>query len=315
MRRIAWSIPIAGVAFLAIASAGCAQTVASPAVASVNDVEMAAGDLPAPDGKRWQYGSGEAAAATILAWRSLAAYAAARAAEQPEYSVVMGLPNANGGTTTGSVSCTAADGTQKPHAIIADADDTAIQSLGFAYWQAMNDGAFDAQVWADYMATGAPQIAPVPGAMTGIRQLRDAGIAVIFNTNRDNIHADGTIAMIEATGLGTVVHGRDLFLRGDDELGSRKDGRRAHVAAQYCVLALAGDNLGDFADIFNFSDLPVLERRKLAARGPLARLWGNGWFMMPNASYGAWKTGSINDIFPPKARWQPPVEPDRDRGD
>ena len=296
---------IGTIALTAVALVGCAQTMAQTAVATPVDAVTSKGDQPAPDGKRWQYGSGEAAGATIQAWRALADYALARAAEAPEHSVVMGLPDSTGGITTGSVPCTAADGTRKPPAIIIDADDTAIQNQGFAYWQAMNDGAYDVNVWTDYMATGAQQITPVPGAVTGIRRLREGGITVIFNSNRDNIYVGGTIAMIEAAGLGSPIHGQDLFLRGDDDMGSRKDGRCAHVAAKYCVLALAGDNLGDFADIFNFSDLPVLERRQLAARGALAQLWGNGWFMMANASYGAWEKGTIHEIFAPESRWQP----------
>ncbi len=284
---------------------GCAQTTEQTAIITDDVAVINEADQPAPEGKRWQYGSGEAAGATIQAWRALADYALARAAEAPEESVIMGLPDDAGGITTGSVPCTAADGRRKPPAIIADADDTAIQNQGFAYWQAMNNGAYDANVWADYMATGAPQVTPVPGAVTGIKRLREGGITVIFNSNRDNIYASGTIAMIEAAGLGTVEHGRDLFLRDDDDMGNRKDGRRAHVAEKYCVLALAGDNMGDFADIFNFSALPVLERRKLAARGDLAQLWGNGWFMMANASYGAWNKGTVHDVFAPETRWQP----------
>lgn len=307
MRQPARLLKIAGATLLAAGSVACAQTAAQAPIANTSDVTQSIGDQSAPDGKRWQYGSGEAAGATIQAWRALADYALARAQDMPAQSVVMGMPGEDDGITTGSVSCIAPDGARKPYAVIADADDTVIQNLGFAYWQAIHDGAYDREVWADYMAHGAPHIAPVPGAVTGIRRLREGGIAVIYNTNRDNIYVTGTVAMIEAAGLGTPVHGRDLFLRGDDDMGSRKDGRRADIASKYCVLALAGDNLGDFADIFNFSDLPILERRQLAARGSLAQLWGNGWFMMPNASYGAWKKGTIHDVFAPEARWQPSV--------
>lgn len=309
MRRSARLPKLAGAVLLATALAACAQTAAQAPLASANGTGADKGSDAAPDGMRWQYGSGEAAGATIQAWHALADYALDQAQESPAQSVIMGLPAADGGMMTASTNCANEDGTRKPYAIIADADETVIQNLGFAYWQALHDGAYDSDVWADYMATGAPQIAPVPGAVAGIKRLRDGGVTVIFNTNRDNIYADGTIAMIEAAGLGTAVHGRDLFLRGDDDMASRKDGRRAHVAAQYCVLALAGDNLGDFADIFNFSDLPVQERRQLANEGALAQLWGRGWFMMPNASYGAWKAGSIDDVFAPRSRWQPGSTP------
>ena len=39
------------------------------------------------------------------------------------------------------------------------------------------------------------------------------------------------------------------------------------------MIAVAGDNLGDFADVFNYSDLGVQARRELAARGEFALAW------------------------------------------
>ena len=48
-------------------------------------------------------------------------------------------------------------------------------------------------------------------------------------------------------------------------MGGRKDGRRAMIAENFCVIALAGDNLGDFADIFNISQMPPQARREAVA--------------------------------------------------
>ena len=64
-------------------------------------------------------------------------------------------------------------------------------------------------------------------------------------------------------------------------------------------------DLGDFADVFNDPKLGAQERRARVARGEYAQLWGNGWFMVPNAAYGAWQKGTITDVFPPESRWMP----------
>lgn len=301
----------------ALALAGCATAPAAeppaaalpaapaPPVAAAPATDP--GDAPAPDGMRWLYGSGEAAGASIQAWRMLADYAIAvsRQRKVPQ-SVPMGLPDAEGGV--GQPDCTNADGTIKPFAAVFDVDETVILNRGVEYWMALGHR-FDPKEWTEWANSGAPWVAPVPGAVTGIRRLREAGIAVIFNTNRSADTADGTTAAIAAAGLGPAVHGETLFLSGDDAMGSRKDGRRATIAARYCVIALAGDNLGDFADVFNDPKLSVQARRQLAARGDLAQLWGAGWFALPNSAYGAWQKGSINDVFPPDARWHPGASP------
>lgn len=286
---------------------GCAaQTaaVAPPSAVSGPASARALGlDDPAPDSMRWLYGSGEAAGASIQAWRMLADYAVAvsRQRKVPQ-SVPMGLPDAPGGV--GTPSCQRADGTQKPFAVVLDVDETVVLNAGYEYWLGQGNS-YNETVWNDWADNGAPHVAPVPGAVTGLRRLREAGIAVIYNTNRDKSTAAGTIAAIKAAGAGPARHGDTLFMIGDDAMGSRKDGRRALIAQRYCVIALGGDNLGDFADVFNTSGLAPQDRRAKAGRGELAQLWGNGWFALPNPVYGASIRGTMGEVFPPEWRWQP----------
>ena len=281
----------------ALALAGCAtvdaaDTVSAPAARG--------GEAPAPDTMRWLYGSGEAAAASIQTWRQIADYAIARAAEKPARSVALGLPDVPGGIAT-------SDCAGKPPAAVFDVDETVLLNTGYEYWQALTGKSFDPAEWEQWANGGAGIAKPVPGAVTGLARLREAGIAVIFNTNRNSDTAAGTAAAIAEAGAGPAVHLENLFLRGDDEMGSRKDGRRATIAARYCVVAMAGDNLGDFADVFNTDEEAIQARRALAARGAYAQLWGNGWFLVPNPVYGAWQEGSLDAVFPPDARWAPSV--------
>lgn len=292
----------ASASFAALLLAGCAATPA-PIAGAGAPVAAVTGESAAPDTMRWLYGSGEAAGASIQAYRMLADYAVARAQETPERSVPLGLPDAPGGT--GAVSCLNPDGSRKPPAVVFDADETVILNSGFEYWQASRGGAYDAAMWERWEREGGAIVAPVPGAVTGLRRLREAGITPVFNTNRASGTAAGTIAALAAAGLGKAVHGDTLYLRGDDATGSAKDGRRAMIAARYCVIAQAGDNLGDFADAFNATELSVQQRRTLAARGDLAQLWGNGWFVLPNPVYGAAIRGTIDEVFPPETRWSP----------
>ena len=287
---------------LALSCTLAACSTGEPMAAAVAPAAPTGIEAPAPDSMRWLYGSGEAAGASIQAFRALADYALAAASDWPEQSVVMGLPDAERGT--GSATCRDADGSAKPPAVVFDVDETLIQNLGFEYWDATHPGGYDPKVWDEWERTGANYVAPVPGAVTTLKRLREAGITPVFNTNRSSANAEGTAAAIAAAGLGDAVHGETLFLKGDDATGSRKDGRRATIAARYCVLALAGDNLGDFADIFNADDRAPLDRREIASRGSYARLWGNGWFVLPNPVYGASIEGTVGEVFPPEYRWR-----------
>ena len=280
----------------ALALAACQTTPAAEAPVASAD---------APDTMQWLYGSGEAAGASIQAWRSLADYAIARSRERKvPSSVAMGI----GGEVAEPQSCARGD-SWKPLAVVFDVDETVLLNLGYEYWSAKTGNSYSRETWKLWEETGAPFVKPVPGAVTGLRRLREAGITPIFNTNRQ-YSPEGAAKAIAAAGLGETVHRDTLYLRGDDGTTSGgKDGRRALIAERYCIVALAGDNLGDFADVFNNDELPAAERRELAARGDLAQLWGNGWFVLPNPVYGDSLKGSVDEVFPEGTRWSPETAP------
>jgi predicted secreted acid phosphatase len=131
-------------------------------------------------------------------------------------------------------------------------------------------------------------------------------VTVIFNSNRMAASAAQTQTALEGAGLGPAVHGRTLYLQGDHGTGSANDPRRAAISQLYCVIAMAGDQLGDFSDLFNARTLSVPDRRRAAADTPFAPLWGNGWFMPSNPVYGPSLRGSFDDVFPADRRWSDP---------
>ncbi|MBO0749764.1 MAG: acid phosphatase [Porphyrobacter sp.] len=244
---------------------------------------------------QYLYGSGEAGAISIQAYHALIYFVRAWAAQRPEDSVVL----AQGATLASPSFVPCGD---KPLAAVFDVDETMIQNLGFEARAATGEP-YSGDRWTRWEATGAHAVAPIPGAVTAVNELRKLGVTVIFNTNRDADQAEGTAAAIAAAGLGQAVHGQTLFLKGDDAMGSGKDGRRWAIAAKYCVIAMAGDQLGDFSDLFNAKGLSVPDRRQAATHGWAARLWGNGWFVLPNPVYGPALSGGIDDIFPADKRW------------
>ena len=251
---------------------------------------------------QWLYGSGEAAASSLQAYRGFADFVRARAAARPAQSVVL-----EAGSTFEAprfVPCG-----QKPLAVVLDVDETVIQNLGAEYDDAMHPGRpFDEARWQRWEQTGIEEVAPIPGVVEALRAAREVGVTVIFNTNRTAANAAFTERMLDGAGVGPARHGETLYLSGDVAPGSGKDPRRAAISGRYCVVAMAGDQLGDFSDLFNARGLPVAARRAAAASPPFAALWGNGWFMLSNPVYGPSLRGGFDDVFPADKRWSDPAE-------
>ncbi|USI73685.1 HAD family acid phosphatase [Sphingomonas morindae] len=296
LARLARAAPLALslAPLLAVAGCGTPPRPRAPAAAS-----------PFLAGDQYLYGSGEAAAVSRQAWNALADYAErARAGRR-------GVVLAAGATLAAPrfVPCGA-----KPPAAVFDVDETVLLNLGFEYDQlAAGRPGFDQQRWLRWEQGGVEAVAPVPGAREGLARLRALGITVIFNTNRSAANAGYTEQALDRAGLGPARHGETLFLMGDDEAGPAKDGRRARIAARYCVIALGGDQLGDFSDLFTAEADPAA-RRALTALPGIAGLWGRGWFALPNPVYGAGLKGGIDTIFPPAQRWTDPGAPTTGKG-
>lgn len=251
-----------------------------------------------PPAMQWMYGSGESAASSIQAYRAFRTYVIATARRRPAYSVVL----APGATLEAPrfLRCG-----RRPLAVVLDVDETALQNLGYEYDEAVRGRAYDQEIWNRYERTGQNAVLPMPGAVAALASIRRAGVTVIFNSNRLTQYAAQTRAAIEGAGLGPAVHRRTLWLKGDIGTDSNKDPRRAEISRRYCVIAMAGDQLGDFSELFNVRGLGVRPRREAAA-GAYARMWGNGWFMLSNPVYGPGLRGDFDDVFPADRRWSDP---------
>lgn len=257
-----------------------------------------------PAGMQYLYGSGESAALSEQAYnvlvdavrRRITSEKADPKAAADRVSAVL----APGGTL--DQPSTLLCGNQ-PRAVVFDVDETLLLNLGFEYDDAMHPGrSYDAERWTQWEQTGADKVAAVPGAIKAVTQLRAMGVTVIFNTNRDAATASFTEMALDHAGLGPAKHGETLFLRGDVDGKPGKDGRRAAIAQRYCVVAMGGDQLGDFSDLF--VGTPTA-RRETVQGAALAGFWGRFWFVLPNPVYGTALKGDFDEIFPVGKRWEP----------
>lgn len=282
------------------------------ALAGCAPVELRTPPPPAPPaeppqlrGMQYLYGSAEAAAISRQAWASLVDYVAARIGGKDRSGVVL----ADGATLADPrfVPCAG-----KPPAAVFDVDETVLLNLGAeADDLARRAPTFDNARWDRWEKTGAADVIATPGARDALDRLRAMGLTVIFNTNRSAANAAESRAAIEGAGLGLAVHGETLFLQGDDATGPRKDTRRRWIARHYCVVAMGGDQLTDFTDLFRVdtaNGAAVAPRRAATGLPGISGMWGHGWFVLPNPVYGAALVGGIDDIFPADKRWRDPGE-------
>ncbi|MBV1690230.1 acid phosphatase [Novosphingobium sp. G106] len=243
---------------------------------------------------QYLYGSAEAAALSIQAYNALiAAVRTNLATSRPPTSAIL----APEGTT--APSCAG-----KPLAAVFDMDETAVLNLGFEYNDARSGKGYDPALWARWEQTGADKVAAVPGAKAAFETLRAMNITPIINTNRGAASAEKTTEALAFAGLGDFRHGETLFLKGDVDGKSGKDGRRMAIAAKWCVVALGGDQLGDFTDAL--AGAPAARRAAVTAE-PYLSYWGHRWFVLPNPVYGTGLGSGWDDTFPADKRWADPA--------
>lgn len=271
-----------------------APTVTAPQAAAAS----APGET-VPAGMQYLYASGEAAAASLQAYLALSDWilgkTTARQIGQPIASAVLS-PGASPAAPR-YLPCG-----DKPLAVVLDIDETSLLNLGYEDSVREREG-YDAARWDAWERTGASAVAAVPGALEAKAVAGAVGVTFVFNSNRAAANAAQTVAALDGAGLGPAVHGDTLWLQGDAGGGSGKDARRAAIAKKYCVIALVGDQLGDFSDAFNVAGTTPASRRALASGKALKTVWGHGWFILPNPVYGTALKGGRDDIFPADKRW------------
>lgn len=274
-----------------------ACTLALGACSTIPAKPAAAIAMP-PASHQYLYGSAEGAVATKQTFQAMTKFVQAAALSGQRFSAVL----ADGSTPASPQFDQCA---KKPFAAVFDADETLLWNIGPMRYFAETGKEFDVKTWDSWEKTGAGKAVAMPGAIDALDAMRKAGVTIIVNTNRSAANAKGTEDTLRAAGLGEFTHGKDLFLMGDTPDGSSKDGRRALIAKDYCVLALGGDQLGDFSQFFNDKALSVVARKAMATDPAISFKWGQGWFLFPNPVYGPSIRGTADEIYPEGSKWEP----------
>jgi acid phosphatase len=183
-----------------------------------------------------------------------------------------------------------------PLAVIADVDETLLDNTPFNARMIVDPIPADLVVgdsraafgrrWQEWV--GDERARALPGAATFAKRLAEGGVAFFYITNRDDEGRDATCRNLVAEGF-PVPDCATFVLTRNDEQGrpSLKSSRRALVGRGHRVLAMLGDNLGDFVD--GVEATRAVRDGLVDAR---SAWWGERWFMLPNPMYGSWETAA-----------------------
>jgi acid phosphatase len=182
-----------------------------------------------------------------------------------------------------------------PPAVILDVDETSISNAHFQAALVPPFREFKLNRWSDNHVAIA-----VPGAAEFVRHAVDSGIAVFFVTNRACDAQGGvpcpqeSVVVGELQEAGFPATADNVLLANERPQWTReKRIRRQHIAADYRVIMLFGDDLGDFIACTRRRPLDPCttgatrdsRRADVAAH---SSYWGNGWYVLPNPMHGSW---------------------------
>ena len=179
---------------------------------------------------------------------------------------------------------TGANAAMEPLAVIADVDETLIDNTPYQARNIIENLSFERPRWDAW--SNERQARALPGAVEFANFLSENGVTFFYVTNRDVSLREATADNLRALGFPVAADLSNVLTR-DDKAGwtGEKGSRRKHVDEKYRVVAMLGDNLGDFIDgVYKNVD----ERRALAE--PYASWWGTKWIMLPNPAYGSWES-------------------------
>ncbi|HYY56599.1 MAG TPA: 5'-nucleotidase, lipoprotein e(P4) family [Pyrinomonadaceae bacterium] len=174
-------------------------------------------------------------------------------------------------------------------AVVVDIDETVLDNSRYQAW-IINERKSYPEGWTAWINRA--QAAAVPGAVEFLNYARARGVRVFYVTNRKPEEKEGTRANLLKLGFPDVTD-QTLLVKTDPN-GSSKEPRRQEIAKRFRVVLLIGDDLNDFAEIF---EQKKTVNDRIAASDQSRELFGTRFIVLPNAMYGDWENAVYDYDF------------------
>ncbi|WP_347160384.1 5'-nucleotidase, lipoprotein e(P4) family [Pontibacter chitinilyticus] len=167
----------------------------------------------------------------------------------------------------------------KPLAIITDIDETVLDNSPNSVSQALQGKDYEPQAWLNWTSKAVADT--VPGAPSFLKYAASKGVTIYYITNRSEPERESTLVNLQKYGFPNADDAH-LLLK---QASSGKEPRRQQVQQTHTIVLLLGDNLADFATLF--------EKRSIEDRTQFvqqqAANFGDKFIVLPNANYGDWE--------------------------
>ncbi|MBE7637802.1 acid phosphatase [Sneathiella sp. P13V-1] len=175
----------------------------------------------------------------------------------------------------------------KPPAVILDVDETVLDNSEYEAWLIKAGKNYSSKTWGPYVDEAISKA--IPGSKEFIKYAASKGVEIFYVSNRKAPGEAGTRKNLKALGYPVNEKIDTVLLRNEREnWGSEKGTRRAHIAQDYRIVMLLGDNLGDFVDAKKAN---LEERNEILNK--YAANWSTKWITIPNPMYGSWEGASF----------------------
>ena len=175
-------------------------------------------------------------------------------------------------------------------AVVVDADETVLDNSRYQATLLKNRQNYSSQSWTEWVKRAEAEA--IPGAVEFLRYAASRGVRVFYITNRNMVEKEATAANLKKLGFPDVSD-QTLLVRTDPKTSS-KEARRQEVSAKYRIVLLMGDNLNDFAEIFQQSKT-VTDRRAAVEQNKAQ--FGKRFIVLPNVMYGDWESAIYDYNF------------------
>ena len=167
-----------------------------------------------------------------------------------------------------------------PSAVVLDIDETVLDNSAFEARLVQNDENYSPQGWAKWVnEANAPAL---PGAVDFINFAQKNDVDVFLISNRKEELLSPTLANLQKVGI--KIAQDHVLLKTET---SNKDARRAKVNNTHQVILYIGDQLTDFASIYDSpQDVTMLPKAK---KDSLQDLLNQEFILLPNPMYGTFE--------------------------
>ena len=183
------------------------------------------------------------------------------------------------------------DAGEKPVAVILDLDETVLDNSAYESGLVTSDSNYASKTWDKW--TKAEDAKAVPGSLDYAEYANSKGVKVFYVTNRKADQEDATRANMKALGYPMGGNVDTFLMQGEEpDWKSDKSSRRDHIAKDYRVVQMFGDNFNDFT-----AEARGTPAERQAAFETLKSHFSKDWFMLANPTYGSWESATYDNNY------------------